>query len=336
MTSTRWIGILTAATLLGARPSHGQGTADTSAISLRVPDSIGAFRMIQRKDFENAAEGVMLRYHRPADSLQADVFAYAGPGFDAECDSACARNVLRREGDDFVAAFPELRRLGYVDSIAVASDRMLTPPAGALWRMGRHLRFRQQRQGRLEWSDLYLYYLPGYRIKVRATYSPDSARAAGAAELATAAPHALANRPAASSRGGVLASAPNGVTITTTLAGPPRALYPVVLKLLSDHGYAIEDSSEGRGRIVTAPRYAWPKGSETEPWHGTDSPGVRLFVTFETMGDSTAVTIAGQSPTVPNWTEPKVAEILQLLSIMEMAAALPDSTKHGAPRKRER
>ena len=331
MKSTRWIGILAAASLASAPLAHSQATPDSSGITLSVPDSIGAFRMIHRKDFEEAADGVMLRYHRAADSLQADVFAYAGPAFDAECDSACAREVLRREGDEFVAAFPELQRLGYVDTITVASDRTLTPPAGAPWRMGRHLRFHQHRQGRPEWSDFYLYYLPGYRVKIRASYPPDSTRAVAAGQLAAAVPQALTTRAAASPASGKGSSPLSGIAITTTLHGTPQALRPVLLNLLARYGYTVEDSGASGGRIVTAPRYAWPKGSEKEIWHGKESPGVRLFVTLEPRGDSTTVAIGGQSPTRPNWSEPKVAETLQLLSIMELTAALPESKKSKKP-----
>ena len=126
--------LLAAALLAPALPAAAQ--PDTGTITIKVPDSIGVFRMVQRKDFEDRSHGVLLRYER-ADSLRADVFVYAGPDFDKDCDLACARAVLKEEGDGFVGAFPQLVSAKYVDSIAVTSDSALAPPAGAPWRWTR-------------------------------------------------------------------------------------------------------------------------------------------------------------------------------------------------------
>jgi len=176
-------------------PKRGSG-----GIALRVPDSIGVFALIKRHDYPDAALGVQLRYQR-ADSLWADVFLYPGADLGKKCNLECARKVLEREGAGFIASFPEYIRRGYMDTIAVTSDRNLKPSSDDQWRLGRHLRFDQRSRGQPRWSDLYLYYLPGYRIKVRATYAPDSLFAGYIAAFATAAVPALTERKAATVSG---------------------------------------------------------------------------------------------------------------------------------------
>ena len=174
----------------GARASADSGTGSSRGITLQIPDSIAAFQMSERKDF-GGADGVMLRYRR-ADGLTGDVFIYAGPDLEKDCDIACARDVIRREGDDFIGSFPELIRRGYVDSIAVASDSALTPPPNSVWRLGRHMRFRTIRDGSPQWSDFYVYYLPDYRVKIRASYARDSSAARAIGQLAAAAAPTIA------------------------------------------------------------------------------------------------------------------------------------------------
>jgi hypothetical protein len=297
-------------------------------IDLRVPDSIGAFRRIQRKDFEDPSQGVMLRYRR-ADSLTADLFVYPGPDLAKKCDLACAREVLKREGDDFAQVFPEMIRRGYVDTISVASDSALTPDSAASWRLGRHMRFLERQGGQPRWSDLYVYYLPGFRLKVRATYLPEPALAAGIAQFAASAVPAVTGPPPASSDDGSL----DGLAMSTTVPGPLAVHYARVLRLLAERGFAIEDSSLTAGRIVTAPSYAWPPGSEKEEWHGTDSPGVRLAVALTAKGDSTTVEVGGQSPTKADWKDSKVASTLRLLSIMQLLSAIPEEKDKGKARR---
>jgi hypothetical protein len=226
---------------------------------------------------------------------------------------------MAREGDDFVGAFPELVRRKYADTIAVASDRPLSPDSAAPWRLGRHLRLFERQAGRPRWSDFYLYYLPGFRLKVRATYAPDSALAAAVAQFASDAMPAITGR----TRDG--GKEPRSIEVSATLPGPAVAAYARVLRLLADRGFAVEDSSLSAGRIVTAPRYAWPAGSEKEPWHGAESPGVRLAISLVAKGDSTKVSVSGQSPTKPEWKDAKVAQTLELLSIMELVAAITDA-----------
>ena len=324
MPNGRMLRLLAAASLaastLGAprAAAQPQKPDSGSGITIRVPDAIGDFRMIQRKDFDDPGLGSMLRYQRPHDSLYVDLFVYPGPDFANRCDLACARDALAREGDDFIGAFPMLVERQYVDTIAVAYDSALTVPADAPWRLGRHMRFVQQRKGQPEWSDFYLYYLPNVRVKLRASYPRDTALSTIVTGFATAAIPALI---------GTAAEEPRHIMVSTTLAGAPDAHFTMVAGLLKKAGYEVADSSRADGRLRTAPRYAWPTGSEREEWHGAESPGVRLHVMLKPAGDSTTVEISGESPTKPGWNDAKVAQLLELLSVTQFATELPEPKK---------
>ena len=112
------------------------------------------------------------------------MFAYPGPDFATRCALACAKDVLDREMNDFVGAFPEMIKRKYVDTIFVVSDKMLTPTAENAWQLGRHLVLNIVSKGTAERSDFYLYYLHGFRIKLRASYVADSSRVHGVEEFA--------------------------------------------------------------------------------------------------------------------------------------------------------
>jgi hypothetical protein len=47
--------------------------------------------------------------------------------------------------------------------------------------------------------------------------------------------------------------------------------------------------------LITAPSYSWPAGTESEPWHGPEHPGVELFLFTRVAGDSTTVTIGARA-----------------------------------------
>lgn len=325
MTSQLLVHLALIATTLAAVPTRVVAqAADSGAIALHPPDSIAAFQLVDRQVFPERSEGVMLRYRR-ADSLTADVFVYPGPDFSGECDMPCARGVLVHDGDGFIAVFPEMVRRGYVDTISVDSDSSLVAAAGSPWRLGRHLHLRLRQDGVAKWSDFYLYYLPGYRVKVRSTYLPVASVAAAVAQFAVAAGPAFGDAVRTSP-----ADAGQPINISATVKGEPGGLYRTLLALLAARGYAIADSSVTAGKIVTAPRYTWPAGSEKESWHGAESPGVRLSIVVASRGDSTAVDISAQSPARPAWKDAGVAATLQLLSAMEIATAL--SKRDGATR----
>ncbi|HEX2780802.1 MAG TPA: hypothetical protein VHM30_14975, partial [Gemmatimonadaceae bacterium] len=232
-------------------------------------------------------------------------------------------NELKSEIDGFVAAFPEFIKRHYADSMTVAATRALTPASGDQWRLGHHLRARQVLKGEEQLSDLYLYYLPGFRVKLRATYPADSARAMTVSALAPRVVPAFAVNPAR------VADADTGrhISVTVTLAGSEPPIFAQIVAAMVKQGYTIADSSVTAGRIVTAPYFGWPKGSEKEGWHGADSPGVVLMASLEPRGDSTFVALSGRSPVAPGWKDTKVAEQVELMSVIMLAGELPDSKK---------
>ena len=154
-----------------ATPDPEPGAAHI--LTIGIPSQVADFGFAVRHDFDDPSDGVQLRYSGP-DSVDADVFVYPGPDFARRCAQACAAKQLDEEIAVFRSSFPELIKLGYVQSIAVVSEEPLTPPAGAPWRLGRHLELAVTRSERLLHSEYYLFYVPGFRVKVRSTFD-DSA-----------------------------------------------------------------------------------------------------------------------------------------------------------------
>ena len=174
---------LTVLSLILISTSAAAQRSDSSVVHLGVPQSIGEWAFAGRHDYPDPRLGVLVRYQRP-DSLRVDVFAYPGPDLATRCPLACAREVLDRDFKEFVAAFPEMIKRQYVDTIYVVSDTTLSPAAGDAWQLGRRLLLAIVTKGTAERSDFYLYYLPGFRIKLRASYVADSARVRGVEEFA--------------------------------------------------------------------------------------------------------------------------------------------------------
>ncbi len=172
--STGHLTLLILAACAGKRaPATGVAPAQPQ-IEITVPDSVGAFRMLRRIDYEEAELGVQLRYQGP-DALIADVFVYPGPDLTRECPAPCAKERLASEIADFERDIPEIIRRGYVESATITATEPLVPEPGAPWHMGHHLILAVTRDGRAQRSDFYLYYVPGFRVKVRATF-PENER----------------------------------------------------------------------------------------------------------------------------------------------------------------
>ena len=311
--------IFVVAALLAAAPLAGQDS-QSDQVSLRVPDSVGVFAMSGRKDFDDPGLGVMLRYQR-ADSLRVDVFVYPGPDLATNCALQCAKETLDEDIATFSKAFPEMVKRHYVDSIVVLEDDTLTPAAGDRWQLGRHLTLRIWQGGKTERSDYYLYYLPGVRVKLRASYVADSMRVAAVTAFAGEIIPALLAEPRVAGAG---SPADRHIAVTVTLPGAPPPIFAKLLAALLKEGYTIADSSRAAGWITTAPSFRWPEGSEKEDWHGSESPGVLLQVRMQPKGDSTTVSISGQSPTVTGWKDAKVATQLEMISVVMLAGELPD------------
>jgi hypothetical protein len=155
----------------GGQPGvAGAPVPDPGPVELFIPQRVASFRFDGRKDDPNPALGTQVRF-AAADSQYADVFIYPGPDLGAECDRACATRLLAQETDGFVSGFGAMKAQGYVADIRVRESRPLTPGAGATWQMGRHFILDLVREGRAQRSDYWLVYLPGTRLKVRATYA---------------------------------------------------------------------------------------------------------------------------------------------------------------------
>lgn len=326
MTNRVAASVLSLALLLPALPVAAQ-SGDSTGINLRIPDSVGVFARRERKNFDDPSLGVMIRYQR-ADSLRVDVFVYPGADLATNCPIDCGLKVLDEEVDAFVSAFPEMVKRGYSDSISLVVRRPLTPAPDDRWKMGRYLRLRMVTKGVIDNSDYYLFYLPGFRLKLRATYPADSASAIAVAEFShQVIPAFLAPPPVAA-----VAATPQDTTqhiaVSVTLAGKLTTIFTQLATALAKEGYTIADSSRTAGRIVTAPLMAWPAGSEKEAWHGATSPGVMIRVELSAKGDSTRVAIMGRSPTVAGWTDTDVSSQLEVISVVMLAGDLSKTKPH--------
>jgi hypothetical protein len=307
---------------------------DSGGLTITVPDSVRLFRRTETQRYPDPADGMLFRFRR-SDGLGADAFLYPGPDFGKDCDIACARELIAREGNQFIGSFPELVRRKYLDTIANVRDSVLTPPSQARWRIGRHIQFETRVHGEARWSEMFLYYQPELRVKVRATYVPGDAHQRDIAEFARSLMDAIANGGAAAR-----ASALNGlVNITTRFSGSPVAHYRTALAVLRSQGYDVDrDSSTAPWRIVTKGRFAPSALTDTEAGHLTESPGVMLIVELRAEGDSTRIVATPRSPLRPGWTDTHAANTLRLLSMARFMTAFEDSTRAAtaaAPRTPE-
>ena len=98
----------------------------------------------------------------------------------------------------------------------------------------------------------------------------------------------------ASGRACVTPDDSTGASISGTFRSRPEPLYSAVSAALRELGYAVLETVPPR-ELITAPSYAWPRGTEREPWHGSEHPGLELFVHARGAGDSTAVTIGARA-----------------------------------------
>jgi hypothetical protein len=138
---------------------------------LTAPDEIAGFRRIGRRDFDDPAAGVSMRYGRD-DRSYVDIYVY--PGAPRDCDAACGARSVNEEADGFIRGFPDLVRAGYYRRMDVRADETVPVPAGAPWLFGRHLVMDVEANGAAQVSHYYLFAFPGYKVKVRATFPPSA------------------------------------------------------------------------------------------------------------------------------------------------------------------
>jgi hypothetical protein len=114
-----------------------------------------------------------------------------------------------------------------------------------------------------------------------------------------------------------------GTSMSGVFASRPEPLYAAGSATLRELGYAVLEHVPPR-ELITAPSYAWPKGTENEGWHGSEHPGVELFLYTRPAGtDSTQVTIGARALCKvrgPGETTPSAAVGTSLESVSMLAA----------------
>lgn len=158
--------------LSAAVERSGGDAGDNDGPGIRIPQEVGAFRVIGQHRYDDPAAGVNIRYGKEDDSY-VDVYLY--PGTPPECDAACGARYVNEEVDGFIGDFDEMVRRGYYERMKLTSDETLPVPAGAPWLFGRHLVMDLQLRGQAQESHYYLFAFPGFKVKARATFSPDAA-----------------------------------------------------------------------------------------------------------------------------------------------------------------
>lgn len=166
-------------------PAAAPEPASSPVFDLTVPLSVAAFKMTKRHDYEEAGAGVQLRYEGP-ENLIADVFVYPGPDLASKCPLACASKLLAAEVAGFEGSIPEIIRRGFVQSAKITATETLVPPSAGPWQVGHHLTLAVMRDSLAQRSEFYLFYLPNFRVKVRATFTESEAHLRNISAFVTA------------------------------------------------------------------------------------------------------------------------------------------------------
>jgi hypothetical protein len=136
------------------------------------------------------------------------------------------------------------------------------------------------------------------------------------------------------------ANCPNGladdksIRIDATVAVRLSTVYQLADSVLAAHGFQWTAASPVSAR-VTKPRFSWPPGSESEPWHGTESPGLVLTFSAFTAHDSTRFSVSSQvlcrvsAPEVEP-ADSSVESQLRLLGAVEFVSGLSEALRHRA------
>lgn len=111
-----------------------------------------------------------------------------------------------------------------------------------------------------------------------------------------------------------------------------RAIATEVDSALHTLGYVVSAAESRPGQWVTVPRFAWPAGSEAEPWHGSERPGVQLVVDLEPDKDGTRFSVAASAVcrvTTPDGVETQ----LETVAALQLASAVATRLNAMAPPK---
>jgi hypothetical protein len=306
--------LLLLATVVSA-PVPAQSPDSTSGSRGRqvsVPQQLGPFKLARQQRYDDPAMGTMFRYLSP-DTVPVDVFIYPGPDFGDACPMECAVKAIDAETKGFRDGFPLMLERGYVDSIAVTAEDTLLPDSSDAWKIGRGLQMRVVRDGDALRSDFVVWYLPTYRVKLRATY-PDREPIRAYVRFFT---DTLIESIIERSR---IAERNRPFAMSVTLAGAPATHLDTVAASLRSLGYVIEDSSVAAPAtwLQTAPRTDWTGSAMLERYGADASPALQLLAAFEPKGDSTVVRLMARR--VPNGEDPNddAAQQMSLMAVMEV------------------
>jgi hypothetical protein len=153
----------------------------------------------------------------------------------------------------------------------------------------------------------------------------------GLAFLAGCAPRVPVTQSASASPATACAALPKDtswIMIGATLPRTPRAVLDTAQAVLLRQGFVLEPRAGPESRLETAPRFAWPEGTESEGWHGEANPGVRVVVSAEPRSaDSAAVSIGARAVcavAAPGSSVPsdEVGETLRMITALQVTNAI--------------
>ena len=118
--------------------------------------------------------------------------------------------------------------------------------------------------------------------------------------------------------------------VSVVLPQSLRAIMTEVDSALHTLGYVVSPAESRPGQWVTVPRFAWPAGSDAEPWHSTERPGVQLVVDVEPEKDGVRFSVAASA--VCRVTTPEGVETqLETVSALQVASAVTTGLNASAP-----
>jgi hypothetical protein len=122
------------------------------------------------------------------------------------------------------------------------------------------------------------------------------------------------------------------IRVDATVPAPLATVYQLGDSVLQAHGYTWTAAGPVSER-VTAPRYTWPPGSEGEPWHGAESPGLVIIFSAFTAHDSTRLSVSSEvvcrvsAPEVEP-ADSSVESQLRVLGLVEVVSGLAEALRH--------
>ena len=122
------------------------------------------------------------------------------------------------------------------------------------------------------------------------------------------------------------------IQVSATFPHSYSVMAHVIDSILPALGYAIDSAASGPGHWVSRVRTSWPQGTENEKWHGSESPGVRVYVQATARGDSTAFVVDGQTACIlesasADSTTGSVSSMLEMIAAMQVASSLSKAFK---------